>query len=429
MYQSTHLRPKSHLLRNLRSRLSQAHSFLLIPLMCAGACLAVSPQARAACVDNCAGTITFHGDTAGMLGSDSTAIGYFALSNNTASGIQNTAVGSLALTSNTVGYNNTAVGKTALQSNTTAIDGVAVGVAALQLNTTGNFNVGVGLSALTQNTSGTLNTAVGTSALFFSNGNSNTAIGANALGFTVTGNSNTAAGYKALYNATGSSNIGLGDSAGINLTGGSNNIDIAHAGVAGESSTIRVGTQGTQTSAYVAGIYQQPVFGRALAVRVDSTGKLGTMVGSSARFKEAVRPMDKTSEAILSLQPVTFRYKKELDPEKTPQFGLVAEQVEKVDRDLVEYDVHGKPDGVRYEAVGAMLLNEFLKEHRKVEEQEHKIAAQDSKAQEQDALISQLNKELKALTASLKEQGAQIQKVSAQLAVDRPAPRVVSANE
>ncbi|HEY1770746.1 MAG TPA: tail fiber domain-containing protein [Chthoniobacterales bacterium] len=366
---------------------------------------------------------TYFGMDAGNPGSgaDNTAVGFDALFTNT-SGIQNTAIGSQTLVANTEGYNNTAVGKTALQSNTTAIDGTAVGVAALQLNTTGNFNTGIGLSALTQNSTGTLNTAVGTSALYYSNGNSNTAIGANALGFVVGGGNNTAEGYKALYNTTGNNNIGLGSTAGVNLNTGDNNIDIGNPGTAGEANTIRIGVENTQTSAYVAGIYQQPVFGKAKAIRVDSTGKLGTVAGSSARFKEDIKPMNSVSDILLSLKPVTFRYKKALDPEKTPQFGLVAEQVEKVDRDLVEYDQQGKPDGVRYDAVNAMLLNEFIKEHHQVAEQGMIIDHLKSVGEDQQ-------KEIKALTASLKEQAAQVQKVSDELTMERPAPRMVSSGQ
>jgi hypothetical protein len=196
---------------------------------------------------------------------------------------------------------------------------------------------------------------------------------------------------------------------------------------------MRLGQYEVQTSTFIAGISGSTVAG-GVGVIVDSKGHLGTVV-SSVRFKEAVKPMDKASEAILSLQPVTFRYKKELDPAGISQFGLVAEQVDKVNPDLVARDDQGKPYTVRYEAVNAMLLNEFLKEHRKVEKQERKIAGQDRKTQEQDATIAQLRsaiaqqqKEIKDLTAGLKEPAAQIQKVSDQLAADKPAPQLVVTN-
>ena len=155
-----------------------------------------------------------------------------------------------------------------------------------------------------------------------------------------------------------------------------------------------------------------------VGVVIDTNGHLGTVV-SSKRFKDEIKPMDKASEAILSLEPVTFRYKHELDPAGTPQFGLVAEQVEKVNPDLVARDEKGKAYTVRYEAVNAMLLNEFLKEHRNVQDLKTTVA-------KQDATIAQQQKEIKALSASLKEQASQIQRVSEQLAMSKPAPRLVA---
>ena len=239
-------------------------------------------------------------------------------------------------------------------------------------------------------------------------------------------------------NTTGSSNIALGASAGQNLTTGSNNIDIGNAGVAGESNTIRIGTVGTQTNTFIAGISGVTVAG-GVGVIVDTNGHLGTVV-SSERFKDAIKPMDKASEAILALKPVTFRYKHELDPEGIPQFGLVAEQVEKVNPDLVARDEQGKVYTVRYEAVNAMLLNEFLKEHRKVEEQGRKLPEQEVTIAEQrksfqasitklEATVAHQRKEMEALTASLKEQAAQIQKVNDQLEVSKAAPQMVVNNQ
>ena len=196
----------------------------------------------------------------------------------------------------------------------------------------------------------------------------NTAIGVETLVRNTTGSSNTALGFFALINnTTGNNNIAVGEHAGSNLTIGSNNIDIGNFGKVGESNKIRIGTTGTHNGAFIAGIRGVTV-ASGVGVIVGTDGKLGTVV-SSARFKEAIKPMDKASETILALQPVTFRYKQELDPDGIPQFGLVAEQVEKVNPDLVARDEQGKPYTVRYEAVNAMLLNEFLKEHRKVEEQ------------------------------------------------------------
>ena len=155
----------------------------------------------------------------------------------------------------------------------------------------------------------------------------------------------------------------MGANAGSNLTTGSNNIDIGSAGSAGESGKIRIGKQGTQNGAFIAGIAGVAVTGTPVVV--NANGKLGVAT-SSARFKEQIKPLNDASEAILKLKPVSFRYKEEVNPDKAPQFGLVAEEVEKVDPQLVVHDEEGKPFTVRYEAVNAMLLNEFLKEHRKV---------------------------------------------------------------
>jgi len=240
------------------------------------------------------------------------------------------------------------------------------------LNSLGFDNTAVGFNALLSNTTGIANTATGDGALFRNtSGSNNAALGFHALYFNTMGSENTAIGDSALQNNTGSNNIAVGPNAGSNLTTGSLNIDIGNAGVAGESRRIRIGTAGTQTATFIAGISGVTVPG-GVGVIVGTNGRLGTVV-SSARYKAGIKPMDKTSEAILALQPVTFRYKQELDPDGIPQFGLVAEQVEKVNPDLVARDDQGKPYTVRYEAVNAMLLNEFLKEHRKVEAQSSRI--------------------------------------------------------
>jgi hypothetical protein len=334
----------------------------------------------------------------------------------------NTAEGSGALFSLTSGSANTANGGDALVSNTTGSFNTATGDEALFMNTTGKANTATGLQALASNKTGGANTATGFGALFKNTGSNNTANGAKAL----------------FSNTTGSSNTALGPGAGQNLTTGSNNIDIGNFGIAAEANTIRIGTVGTQTAAFIAGIHGVTV-ASAVGVIVDANGHLGT-VTSSARFKEAIKPMDKASEAILALQPVTFRYKHELDPEGIPQFGLVAEQVEKVNPDLVVRDAAGQVNTVRYEAVNAMLLNEFLKEHRKVQEQEATITQVKSTVVKQESTIAQQQKdfqstlaqqqkEIKALTASLKEQASQIQKVSDQLEVSKPAPQRVVNNQ
>src|SRR5438132_404180 len=271
-----------------------------------------------------------------------------------------------------------------------------------------NETTAEGDGALSSLTTGEGNTALGSNALNANTtGNNNTATGTNALRFHITGDHNTATGRAApVFNADGE-----GTSAGGALTTGDLNIDIANEGVAGEANTIRIGTRGDQTRTFIAGISGAPVAGAA--VKVNANGQLG-VAPSSERFKAEIKPMDKASEAILALKPVTFRYKKELDPKGNPQFGLVAEQVEKVNPALVDRDGKGEIYTVRYEAVNAMLLNEFLKEHCKVEEQE--------------ATVAQQQKEIQALTASLKEQASQIQKVSAQLEVSKPTRQMVINN-
>ncbi len=344
-------------------------------------------------------------------GDSNTAIGFQALLGNT-TGSANTANGAWALFENTTGNFNTANGDEALLLNTTGNDNTANGFQALFSNITGNSNTANGLEALLRNTTGNQNTAMGSSALSSNTtGSNNTANGFLALNKNKTGSENTAIGRNALFNnKTGASNIALGNNAGFKTTG-SQNIDIGNGGVADESATIRIGT-GNQTNAYITGISGATVPG-GVGVIVDSSGHLGTTT-SSARYKENIQPMDNASEAILSLQPVKFRYKKGLDAKGIPQFGLVAEEVEKVNPDLVARDEQGKPYTVRYEAVNAMLLNEFLKEHRKVEEQ--------------GAIIAKQQKQLEALTAGLQKVSAQIELskfATGRIRLGGPAPQMV----
>ena len=343
-------------------------------------------------------------------GDYNTAYGSAALATNT-TGIWNTAIGWGALNENSVGNYNTAVGLQALFSNTTGSNNTASGLSALYDNTTGSDNTANGVNALISNTVGNNNTAQGSATLSNNtSGIENTASGFAALNGNTTGHDNTASGVNALIgNTIGSNNIALGAGAGGNLTTGSNNIDIGNAGVAAESGIIRIGTSGTQSATFIAGIRGVAVAG-GQPVGVNANGQLGVRA-SSARFKEAIKPMDKASEAILSLQPVTFRYKKELDPGAVPQFGLVAEEVEKVNPDLVARDAEGKPYTVRYEAVNAMLLNEFLKEHKAFLE-EHRTV------QDLKAAVAQQQKRIEALTTGL-------QKVSAEVEMSHPAPQTV----
>jgi hypothetical protein len=399
------------LLRNSVNRAPLWRGFLLIVLTLAS--FALSPTARAVLPPPDGGYAnlnTAEGDDALFsltTGSYNTAIGFQALYFNT-TGVGNMANGAQALYFNTTGDGNTATGGEALLSNTTGSFNTATGSVALISNTTGNENTATGEGALASNTTGSGNTANGLSALLVNTtGDANTANGFSALLVNTSGNFNTANGLNALYfNTTGSSNIAIGSQAGANLTTGNDNIDIGNVGIAGEAKTIRIGTQGTQAKTFIAGI-SGAALGPGMAVRVNSSGQLGT-APSSARFKQNIKPMDKASEAILALKPVTFHYKKEFDPEDVPQFGLVAEEVEKVNPALVGRDADGKVYTVRYDAVNAMLLNEFLKEHRSVEE---------------------LKKEIAALTATVKEQAAQIQKVSAPLDVSKTAPQIVLNNQ
>ena len=350
------------------------------------------------------------------------------LSHFNVTGFLNTAIGAVALDSNTIGSYNTACGGSALGFNTTGCYSTATGAEALANNSTGSANTANGSSALYKNTSGIDNTANGYTALYKNTtGSYNSAYGEGAMYGNTTASNNTAVGQSALKsNTIGQSNIAVGSNAGIKLTTGSNNIDIFDRGVAGEANTIRIGSAGIQTSTFIAGISGATVAG-GVGVVIDTNGHLGTVV-SSERFKDTIKPMDKASEAILSLQPVTFHYKHELDPDGIAQFGLVAEQVEKVNPDLVARDEQGKAYTVRYEAVNAMLLNEFLKEHRKVEEQSSHITKQDNRVETLETTIAQQQSQIQALTEALKAQAAQIQKVSDQLRTQTPAPRVVAEN-
>ena len=449
MYHSTQLTTTTPSVSNSLNRSPWRRGFLLIPLAFAAACLALSPPARAVCQEGCdlSNSNTFLGDnvlTLNTTGSGNTGIGASALASNTTgnnntangfeallsntAGLANTATGYFALIDNITGFENTATGYQALESNTIGFNNTADGATALESNTTGSENTANGVQALYSNTTGNNNAATGYWALLSNiTGNNNTATGFWALVGNTTGNNNTASGVFALLNNTGSNNIGLGQLAGSNLTTGSSNIDIGNVGVAGESKTIRVGTKQTHKATFIAGISGATVAG-GVGVIVDTNGHLGTVV-SSERYKDAIKPMDKASDAILALKPVTFRYKQELDPAGIPQFGLVAEQVEKVNPDLVARDDQGKAYTVRYEAVNAMLLNEFLKEHCKVEEQTRTNQEQQVTIAELRASVAQQSKEITALTECSKEQAAQIRKVNDEVEVRKSALRVAANDQ
>jgi hypothetical protein len=322
-----------------------------------------------------------------------TAEGQAALLSLTTGGF-NTAVGFLSLRSDTTGQFNTASGAGTLLANT-ADQNTATGAGALLSNSTGAENTANGAFALFSNTIGADNTAIGRDVLFNNTtGIGNMAVGEGALNSNTTGNDNTAIGTSALFESTGNGNIGVGFAAGLSVTTANNVIAIGHTG-ADVSNTTWIG--------YVYGVTTQS--GTTAPVVVSDGGQLGT-VASSQRFKKDIITMDKASEAILGLRPVTFHYRS--DAKETPQFGLIAEEVAKVNPALVLPDKEGKPYTVRYDAVNAMLLNEFLKEHRKNEEQE--------------ATIALLQKQFEAVTAGL-------QKVSAQLEASKSASQVVNNNQ
>ena len=310
---------------------------------------------------------------ADMAGAFNTAIGAATLVLNT--GNENTAVGVGALLSNSSGFNNTATGTLALFSNSGGYQNNAFGTAALNHHITGSYNIAVGGFALFTDQTGAQNNAIGDSALFLN----------------VSGGSNTAVGDSALLASTGNLNTALGASAGSNVTSANNVICIGAAGA------------DLDNSCYIGNIYGatiDPATGTIAAI--DSTGKLGT-IASARRFKRDIEPMDKASDAILSLKPVIFHYKS--DAKNTPCFGLIAEEVAAVNSDLVVRDKGGQPYSVRYDQVNAMLLNEFLKEHRTV--------------QQQGQTIARLEKQLETLTVIL-------QKVSAQLELNKPALQMVN---
>ena len=363
---------------------------------------------------------------------NNTATGASALANNT-TGSENTADGLQALYSNTTGADNTATGVEALYSNTEGGGNTAMGRSALRSNTTGDFNTANGFQSLFGNTTGTENTATGFFALANNTtGQLNTATGRSALGVNTTGQGNTATGAFALRNSNGNRNtaigqatllfnsgdlnIALGDGAGGNLTSGNNNIDIGNAGVAGESATIRIGKSGTQTKTFVAGINGAAVTGSA--VKVNAAGQLGT-APSSERFKNAIKPMDKASEAILALRPVTFRYKQEVDPGEHLAIRSRGRGSRKINPDLVTRDEEGKLYTVRYEAVNAMLLNEFLKNYRTDQDQARKLQEQEATITQLKNLTMQQQKQIERLTAT-------VQKVSDQLELSKTAPRVAA---
>jgi hypothetical protein len=345
-------------------------------------CLAISPNSHAV-------TPPPDGGYAG----GNTAEGQDALFSLT-TGLYNTAAGYVALKTNTAGQFNTAVGAGALLFNT-ASQNTATGAGALLNNTTGSNNTAVGEAALFFNTTGAFNTAVGASVLLTNTtGNANTALGTDALSSNTTASNNTAIGEDALNsNTTGSGNTVVGRNSGFAVTT-ANNVICIGASVAGAN---------VNDSCYIGSIFGATASG-GTAVFIDSNNKLGTVV-SSKRFKEEIEPMNNTSEALFSLKPVIFRYKRDIDPDRKGQFGLVAEDVEKINPDLVVRDKEGRPYSVRYEQVNAMLLNEFLKAHRKMEEQGAIIARQQKQIEALSSGLDKVNARLATASLPLRTAG------------------------
>jgi hypothetical protein len=387
---------------------------------------------------------------------------------NTADGNQNTGVGYQTLFSNTSGDHHTGLGSQALFNNTTGNDNVGVGFRTLYTNTTGNRNTGMGFRSLAFNDIGNDNTAVGWNALYNNrmDSNENTAIGYGALFLNTTGDRNVAVGFQALYNnstagnsgnavgyqalfnsngffnnafgwralfgvTTGENNVAFGDEAGQNLTTGNENTMIGKftggntttadnvvclgAFAAGENFSNRayIPNVGVFTQNFSAGVVE------FVTVRL-SDGKLGHSV-SSRRYKEDIKPMNDASELIYKLKPVSFRFKKTPEYQgDTLDYGLIAEDVAEIDPKLAIRDGKGQIESLRYMAIYNMMLNEFLKEHKKVEEQQASIA-------ELKSTVALQQKEMQALTAQLKQQTVEIQKVSAQVQImSKPRPNIVT---
>ncbi len=342
-------------------------------------------------------------------GGFNTAVGYYSLRSTMANSF-NTAIGAGALFANT-GENNTATGVGTLFSNNTGAFNTSSGAFALFSNTTGDSNVADGHEALFSNILGSFNIAIGRDALHANTeGFANVAIGNGALYGNTTSDQNTAVGFEALdFNVTGNNNTALGNRAGSNVTG-NGNVCIGE-GV--------VGTTGIDDTTYIRNVNTlvqnfSPGVNDYVTVRL-SDGRLGhTAVVSSQRYKENIKSLAAASDALYALRPVSFRLKKEFDSTQTLGFGLVAEEVEKVNGDLVYRNDKGQVESVRYEMVNAMLLNEFLKEHRKV--------------QEQEATIAQLKKDMENVLARLREHDTKIQRVSGQMQLRKPVPQVVSVD-
>ena len=307
----------------------------------------------------------------------------------TTTGNNDTAVGDGSLQNNTNGADNTAIGSDALSLNTTGHDNTAIGTLALGFNTTGSYNTASGIWARGSNGAGADNTASGSLALAFNTtGWNNTASGSSALYYNTTGNYNTAIGYQAGLGSTGSHNIAIGYAAGYNITTTSNNIHIGNVGYDTDSGITRIGTPGSQTSAFIAGIWGATTQSSgAVQVLVDSNGNLG-VVSSSRRYKEDIQDMGDTSSGLLRLRPVTFRYKKPYADGSQPiQYGLIAEEVAEVYPDLVAHSADGQIETVKYQVLDSMLLNELQKQNLTIAAQKDQIRSLEDRLARVEALL------------------------------------------
>jgi hypothetical protein len=344
-----------------------------------------------------------------------TAVGFQALANTTI-GFGNSAFGYQALVNNTDGFSNTAAGQIALSSNTHGSSNAAIGAGALEANTIGNDNTAIGFVALQANIDGGSNAAMGYGALDNNtSGSSNTATGAFALQDNTTGNNNTAVGGFALLHNEGTGNVALGYGAGENATTGDNNVYIGALlqGVAAEAN-----------HTYIRNINTTSVSGGGTdTVTVNLTTGLIGHLSSSQRYKEEIKPMDKASEALYRLKPVSYRYKKEIDSTQSPAFGLIAEEVADVNSALVACNSEGQPESVHYEMINAMLLNEFLKQHKTVQELKSTVLGQQSIIAQQrqtfERRLAEQEKQINALTGA-------VEKVALQLETNSSAPRVAA---
>ncbi len=329
-------------------------------------------------------------------GARDTAVGVNSLAALT-SGNSNTGLGYNSLLVCTSGGSNTAIGTFSQNATTTGSVNTSVGSGSLSANTTGAGNVAVGNSAMSRNTTSGDNVAVGLNALFFTTGGSNTGVGSNALA----------------TNSTGTGNIALGYFAGSNISSGSNNIDIGNSAPGNESDTIRIGN--TQTAAFLAGVSGVTV-SSGVQVYIDANGQLGTLT-SSARYKEDVADMADASRPLMQLRPVTFRYKAPYDDgSHRLQYGLIAEEVAKVDPELVQFDAKGQAQTVRYHYVNMMLLNE-------VQRQQAELTSQTAAVGTLRALADRQRAELDEQKQLLAEQGARLEKLEALLARQAQTPK------